>query len=282
MLNTLKKKIYPIIFRNRIILSLPFKRTQKNRVNLHWYALNRGDKYQNFGDWLSVPVFEYMCKIHGVDNNIELNSTKHLYSIGSIIDFGWQSATIWGSGLLSSVDKRGQRLRKWMRRLDIRCVRGPLTKEKLRSRGYHVSNVKMGDPGILMPLIYSPNVKGVRKKYGVISHKSVNSNYENEIKVLTNDWKKTIDEICSCELIISSSLHGIIIAEAYGIPAILLNEVQNGDLYKYEDYYFSTGRKEFPICNSLNEAFHTKPAEIPDFTQMRADIISCFPKDLWN
>ena len=50
---------------------------------------------------------------------------------------------------------------------------------------------------------------------------------DNQIDILTNDWKK-INQIYNSKLIISSSLHGIILAVAYGIPAILLNKTEGG------------------------------------------------------
>jgi pyruvyltransferase len=59
-------------------------------------------------------------------------------------------------------------------------------------------------------------------------------------------WREVVDKICSCKEIVSSSLHGIIIAEAYGIPATYAsysNKVIGGD-FKFRDYLLGTGRKE--------------------------------------
>ena len=60
------------------------------------------------------------------------------------------------------------------------------------------------------------------------------------------DWRNFIWEICSCEFVISSSLHGIIIAEAYGIPClwvIFSKKQQNENHYfKYRDFYLSIGK----------------------------------------
>ena len=38
--------------------------------------------------------------------------------------------------------------------------------------------------------------------------------------------RQAIDEIYNSKLIISSTLHGIILAEAYGIPAIMLDKIE--------------------------------------------------------
>ena len=40
------------------------------------------------------------------------------------------------------------------------------------------------------------------------------------------------------KLVISSSLHGIILAETYGIPAILLMDKVTNNMFKYNDYYY--------------------------------------------
>ncbi len=48
-----------------------------------------------------------------------------------------------------------------------------------------------------------------------------------------------------CDEIISSSLHGIVIAEAYGIPCKWIlygNEIEGGE-FKYQDYFLGTNRK---------------------------------------
>ena len=102
---------------------------------------------------------------------------------------------------------------------------------------------------------------------------------------MTDDCNRTIDEIVNSKLVISGSLHGIIIAESYGVPAILMSNILDpidGDLFKYKDWYYSTGRKEFPIVSSISEALQTKPPELPDLSKMQEEIMQAFPADLWD
>ena len=127
---------------------------------------------------------------------------------------------IWGSGLLRGKD------RYWwssLRKLDIRAVRGPLTRQALLKNGYDCPEI-YGDPAILMPLFYQPVDQVKRYAFRVVPHMVFGSAYPNVLSPHTADWKAFIDGLVQSELVISSSLHGIILAEAYGVPAILLND----------------------------------------------------------
>ena len=55
-----------------------------------------------------------------------------------------------------------------------------------------------------------------------------------------------IEEILSCRVIVSSSLHGIIAAHAYGRPAYWLkaSDLPLGDDLKYHDYFASIGHRD--------------------------------------
>ena len=57
--------------------------------------------------------------------------------------------------------------------------------------------------------------------------------------------KNVATKISGCTVVFSSSLHGLILADSYGIPnahIIITNKLQ-GDTYKFEDYYSGVGRK---------------------------------------
>ena len=70
------------------------------------------------------------------------------------------------------------------------------------------------------------------------------------------DWRDFIRKICSSEFVISSSLHGVIVAEAYKIPCVWVifsPKQQNEDHYfKYWDFYQSIG-KNIPKPLLVNE-----------------------------
>lgn len=174
---------------------------------------------------------------------------KNYSFIGSVVfDTIIDSNTIiWGSGI-PRVDKPFI-----TKPAKVCAVRGPLTRDFLMKRGIQCPEV-YGDPALLLPYYYKPQVK---KKYkiGIIPHWSslhkcedIFNNFKNNkdvriirLKNYTN-WKDIIDEILSCEYIVSESLHGLIVAEAYGIPnlwAYLTFDTQN---IKYHDFFLSMGK----------------------------------------
>lgn len=285
------QKILEIVLRDKIILTILNYPAKKNRVNLQWAPIceqkwnclnwKKDSQKQNLGDYLAIPIYDYMIKRVGVDPKQKMKKTIHLYTIGSLLLLGHQDAVIWGSGILLSEPEGFVWKRNKYRKLDVRCVRGPETMRRLEENGYDVSKCKMGDPGVLMPFIYQPEERE-KREYSVLIHMAVDKKVENQIDILTDDWQKTIDEIYNSKLIISSSLHGIILAEAYGIPAILLDEMEFPDLFKYNDYYYSTGRKEYPICKSVEEALKMPVPEVPDLSHLQRNLLESFPIDLWK
>lgn len=102
----------------------------------------------------------------------------------------------------------------------------------------------------------------------------------NGINPLVNDWKLFIDHLLQAKLIINSSLHGIILAESYGTAAILLKE-SNMNMFKYNDYCFSTQRDSFPIATSIENALYLDPP-LPNIKMLQETLIETFPTDLWG
>lgn len=265
--------------RNKKILNNFHRKTERNVVNLHWWSTLDKKNFENIGDYLSLIVCEYMLTKKNLSFKDNVGKTKHLYGIGSIIQAGAQDATIWGSGLKNG-NKELCYLSNKTRKLDIKLVRGPLTRKILSENGYKCSE-KYGDPALLMPLIYKPKIEKTKDYLVILHHESI-LNISSYLSTITNDYKCFINELCSSRLIISSSLHGIILAEAYGIPAILLKDKASNNLFKYEDYYNSTGRKKFPIADTVEDALKLVPPPIPCFESLQKNILESFPYELWN
>lgn len=264
---------------------------KKKCVNLNWWHIEyNNNAEQNLGDMLSEVVFDFLCQYYNIDKNKTIKKTKHLFAIGSILYFGLQDSTVWGTGSLFPLkptisNKIKQRL---IRKLDIRAVRGPKTRDSLMELGISCPDV-YGDPALLLPLFYTPNLVGTKDKVLVIPHFEDNvdiTNFENVVtlNMKTKNWKRSIDLIASAKLVISSSLHGIIIAESYGIPALFLCTSGIKSIYKYADYYYSTGRYELPIVKTIEDGlmYDITKIEKIDFSQIQKKLIDSFPRDLWE
>lgn len=215
----------------------------------------------NLGDLLTPDILTDVLGISEYDFElVQAYEIGKLLCVGSIIEHIRTGDMVWGSGI-----HRPERVNIGRKDVKIYSVRGPKTRDHLLRLGYDVPEV-YGDPAILLPLFYNPEIK---KKYkvGYIPHQvdydTVKQNvptYEDStiINITNEDWRITVDKILECEMIVSSSLHGIIISEAYGIPAIWsihTGGVWGGD-FKFQDYFQSTGRydcKPFTLLETPKE-----------------------------
>lgn len=275
------------VMRNKYILDDTSRLTVRRCVNLHWWRPTDCDNKMkdNLGDYLANPIFEFMLLKNNIKKNV-CKSKKHLYTVGSIIFMGLQDAVIWGSGLLCECESnhpflvRNNPFNKPIIKLDIRAVRGPRTREVLLKYGYECPEI-YGDPAVLMPIIYPGKV--VEKEYDyLLIHHMGSDDVGNGLSILTTEYKLFIDEIKKARLVISGSLHGVILAEAYGTPAILLRDRKKMDLFKYQDYYYSTDRYTFPVADTVEEALGMTPPPIPNFEDMQRRLMESFPTDMWN
>ena len=166
---------------------------------------------------------------------------------------------ILGSGIRTEIDKIKDNIK-----MKIHSVRGPLTKQYLEKFNYHVSSI-YGDPALLLPNFYNPNkISLCKNKIGIVGHitnfhkyKDISDNY-----IMINptwNWEKVVDYIYSCDIILSSSLHGLIISDAYNIPNIWLDEFPlNEGHFKFKDYFLSQNRK-YENINNINDYKNIEP-----------------------
>lgn len=278
-----RKYLQKLLFeRERNKYTLTGEKAIEGQITLEYWS-----KKTNLGDALALVVYEWMLKQHSnyeQDSTLEKGKITHLMTVGSILNMGDFDATVWGSGILSVGVLKEIYNKAQYRRLDVRAVRGPITRDILENAGYTVPEI-YGDPGILMPFIYKSNSIERTIPYLIIPHYSQIEQFMSRgykcLDIRTTDYKFFIDQMKKSRLIISSSLHGIILAEAYGIPAVLLNN-NDIDLLKYYDYYFSTERKSVKVASSIEEALSIEPMPLPDLSEMQKRLIESFPYDLFE
>jgi len=212
-------------------------------LKIYWW-----DKPNNFGDVLTPHILTHF----GIPwiKSKSLNDANAIMT-GSTSRLALDDMYILGSGRIHDNEIANPKA-KWM------WVRGPLTRDNAIKQGCDVPPI-YGDPALFLSEI----VKPIGKKYecGWIPH------YQ-DIQICPRVFYKgklckTIDpvnknplevarEISQCKRIISTSLHGIIVAHAYGIPAarVVLSKL-HGSGVKFQDHYESIGLK-LPLNSLLN------------------------------
>ncbi len=279
---------------NARYLDIPAK---KNRVNVFQYHPERfgynlvNNSPYNLGDSLGEVIIRFLLAQKGIDFDKPVSKTRHLNCVGSNIFGSYQDSTIWGSGACPYYPYKSMQFCQKLsrRKLDVRAVRGPLTRDVLMKLGFSCPEV-YGDPAILMPRIYFPPFSKtcqMRKRIVIpqfVCEQKLRDEYPDEhiVSMNTDDYKSVIDEILSSEIVYSSSLHGIILAESYGIPAVFFRGLKKSADFKYLDYYYSTGRKDIVVAESFEEALKMEPLPLPDFSKMRQGLLDSFPYDLWE
>ena len=184
-------------------------------------------KEANFGDRLTP----WLLKKQEIHATWAPPSQARFFGCGSIADRIPEGYTgvVWGSGQLRA------RSIISLREAQVLAVRGPLTHEA----GLYA------DPGLLCGL-YAPEVEK-RYKVGVLPHYIEALPHQGQ--GLNIRWKieVLIDAAAKCERIISSSLHGLVLADSLGIPNMwVYSERVIGEGSKFRDYAASFGESIEP------------------------------------
>lgn len=272
------KQLISILRRNHY--GMQQQKVLPRRVNLEYWQ-----GAVNYGDTLAPVIHRWMLARKGLTEDTPVKNSCHLLEIGSVLAIEKFDAVVWGSGVLGPQRCISLSNQRFYRKYDIRAVRGPWTRQLLMCNGYDCPEV-YGDPGVLMPLIYQP--PQTTKKYPV----TVVCHYQqdppplpegcNLLSIRTDDYQSFIDTIAASEKVISSSLHGIIMAEAYGVPAVMLRSGMESFLFKFYDWYHSTGRYDVRIADSVEQAMKMEPMPLPELDTMRQTLLDTFPYDLWE
>ena len=221
---------------------------------------------KNWGDALSPVLAKYISGGAQIEyiNPIDSSSKFRFYSIGSIIPPASSNSEIWGSGIIQNIES--VKIKPKM----VHAVRGPLTRKILIDSGIPCPEV-YGDPALLYPNFYNPTVD---KKYeiGIIPHYVdqthpwvISKTSIPGIKFINilGDIDTVVKEILSCDMVISSSLHGIVASDAYGVPSLWVefSDKVLGNGFKFRDYFMSVGR---PDRHPVRINSHTRLKDIKD------------------
>lgn len=201
----------------------------------------------NWGDGLNPVLIRHLSgKVpHFTDDPY----TRKQMVVGSILHLADKNTVVWGAGFISDGLKTKDKPKA------VHAVRGPLTRRQLLKNGIDAPEV-YGDPALLLPSFFNPDVP---KKYdvGIIPHYVDKthpwvSRHSNDPKVLIIDvqagHESFVEAIKSCNVILSSSLHGVICADAYNVPSLWVefSDKVVGGGFKFFDYFESVQRDRSP------------------------------------
>lgn len=258
------------------------------KINLYWFKIPDGSS--NYGDalnpfiitelsgqkvryipypykWYNVP-YQYLHSLIRKSGIADfwgmirsIFARKIIFCIGSIMHkHDKEGILVWGSGIGHSNWK--------IDNAEFKAVRGKETLKKLKEFGYNLP-IAIGDPAILLPILIPPSIK--KYKIGIIPHyiqyhELVDNKITEDFIIIDmkQDVHTVTEQITSCYYIASSSLHGLIVAQSYNIPALWVDfNCKNklaGNNIKFRDYFSSVEIEPYEpiIINSFDINYFKK------------------------
>jgi hypothetical protein len=222
-------------------------------LKLHWWKAE-----PNFGDAINPLIVGHMSR-----RAVEHAGPRRadLFAIGSLMQVvkrthkepreSGEKLSIWGTGLLNPVFGHG-----FLKHVDVALLRGPITAALLT-----LEHHRFGDPGLLIDdVLPFTGTRGDR--IGVVPHYSILEDAELLAFIASDPAYVLIDprgdpsdvclRIAECAHIFASSLHGLIVADVYGVPNTWI-EPSGQSWLKYLDYAASLGRRDMTAPLALDD-----------------------------
>lgn len=252
------------------------------KIMLYWAKC--GPRYGNFGDKLSPLV---VSTLTGREVAYSPLSEASIVACGSLTQEIPEDYTgfVWGTGCMYrdhfTIAPRAR----------VFALRGKLTAMRFSHVG---RDVPLGDVGLLCSVLW-PYTGQKLYPLGIVPHYV---DYDNaglgeflrqNPDVLVIDpcgrTREVIEQICSCEHIISSSLHGLVVADSYRIPndwVLFSHKVAGGD-FKFCDHKSIFGQAQvesipfsaYDTTQSLIDKI--KWHGVPRLNEIQRDLLNAFP-----
>ena len=217
------------------------------------------DDWGNFGDELSPLILSHVtnksveyadprsCEVIAIGSLLDKFSLNRISQILQYQRWLPSPLQVWGSGFMlpETRMKRGG--------LNVHAVRGPLSQKQLPTQ-FRTTQIPFGDPGIFANELLD-KTPSKQWSVGILPH-YVDREDPLLKKLLTenpsfhtiNIWAhplKVLAEIASCEVLFSSSLHGLIAADSLGVPNrwLQLSNKVGGRDFKFRDYCAGVGKE---------------------------------------
>lgn len=196
----------------------------------------------NFGDRLAPIVVEHLS---GKPATFEdrLQKQRHLFAIGSMLGSATRQTIVWGTGILTWQCQPAPEAR-------LHMVRGPLSYSAARAAGAKCPPL-WGDPAAFVREIFPASTEKYNEWCLVPHFRERPIPPIDGVQILhpTGDPAEFCRALSSSCYVLSSSLHGLIAAHAYGLKAawIKLSSHPKGDDTKFRDYLLSQSLNPEPL-----------------------------------
>ena len=218
------------------------------------------NRIRNMGDAITPYILEAMF---GFSPVFGAKEEPHLLATGSIYFLANSNSSFWGSGIQ---DPKNIKLPD-ISPEKIHAARGKLTVEFLRSKGFGLGDIPLGDPGIFAKEVldfygYAPEAE--RYRAAVVPHhtaldhptyrKLAGSGEFCVIDVLDTSLD-CLRKIAASDVVVSQSLHGLIFAESFGKPSVwIAHSNEEGWAFKFRDWHSTVSNpqaKPFPVHSDV-------------------------------
>lgn len=225
-------------------------------VPLAWVSTSPQHPFANLGDALSPIIVSALSGLPIVHRNFE--SWKPRLACVGTIGHGFKNGVVhfWGTGIdprKNPIDPSLGPYRKPPKTaFHVHALRGPFTARTFRNQDIEVPEV-YGDPVWFLPALIKPAAEK-RYELGVVVHLSeltelsdtavvketlvrykLPPSLSDTVHIITTltqpnfpALEQKVQEITACKRIVSTSLHGLVIAETYGIPCMLFRSLGDG------------------------------------------------------
>ncbi len=267
-------------------------------------------KLRNMGDLLS-PLILRRC--FGLESERRPFLTGELSAIGSglgqfcyhggalmrarqfINGFTHPLVYVWGTGFINYAESQG---RFFKRRMEFCAIRGELSRRAAERMTGRRLDIPTGDAGILASALLD-EAPEKRWELGIVPHlcdlgdpavEGLLERYENAVLIdVRGDPLAVVRQIAQCGAILSSSLHGLIVADSFHIPNLhlVLGDRLLGDGFKFDDYYSAYGLTHrpwdlrsspaAPAVEEIQERYAVSPAMAEEKKRL---MLESFPRAL--
>ena len=265
-------------------------------LNVHY------SKISNMGDLLNEIIFE---KIFVKKIAYQHPDVADIIAIGSILQQVYDPSLfrfvnkkplyVWGTGFIKEpfTGQEFLNIKKPLRPLKTLALRGELSRTYLeKSLGEKIECV-LADPGLLANRLLDEMPE---KQYslGIIPHfiesdaeiwKKIYEKYPDSVIINIQDNPlDVVKAIASCKVVISSAMHGLITADAFGIPNrwVYYSDKVIGQGFKFRDYYsaYNLSIEPFVISNGdipiIDEIINGYKISKESVAKKQEELIDCF------